>query len=225
MTTRGTLFSMLYDFVKRTIDIIGTLVALIIFSPIFIIVSILIKLTSKGPIFYTPQRVGKDGKLFKMLKFRSMYMYEIKGELVHAEKYLQSNPKLMRQYQSNSYKLQNDPRITHVGKFLRKFSFDELPQLANVLRGDMSLVGPRAYQEDELSHQQKVYPQTAKYVRIILQARPGASGPWQVSGRSFINFDKRVAMDAAYIKRRSIFYDLWIILKTPIAMITGKGAI
>ena len=216
---------MFYDFTKRTIDIIGSAVALVIFSPIIIAVSVLIKLTSPGPIFYNPARVGKNGKLFKMLKFRSMYMYEIKGKLVHAEKYLESNSKLMKEYQSNSYKLQNDPRITQVGKFLRKFSFDELPQLINVLIGDMSLVGPRAYQADELDHQQKVYPQTIKYVRIILRTRPGASGPWQVSGRSFINFDKRVAMDADYVKKGSILYDLLIIAKTPIAMITGKGAI
>ena len=216
---------MFYDSLKRTIDIIGSAVALVIFSPIIIAVSVLIKLTSPGPIFYNPARVGKNGKLFKMLKFRSMYMYEIKGKLVHAEKYLESNSKLMKEYQSNSYKLQNDPRITQVGKFLRKFSFDELPQLINVLIGDMSLVGPRAYQADELDHQQKVYPQTIKYVRIILRTRPGASGPWQVSGRSFINFDKRVAMDADYVKKGSILYDLLIIAKTPIAMITGKGAI
>ena len=216
---------MFYDSIKRTIDIIGSLIALIIFSPIFVLVSILISLTSKGPVFFTPTRVGKDGRLFRMLKFRSMYMYEIKGKLVHAEKYLQSNPKLMKEYQSNSYKLQNDPRITSIGKFIRKFSLDELPQIINVLKGDMSLVGPRAYQADELEHQQSVYPKTAKYVRIILQARPGASGPWQVSGRSFINFDKRVVMDAKYVIKKSILYDLLIIVKTPIAMITGKGAI
>lgn len=216
---------MYYDFLKRIIDVFGATVALIIFSPVIIVVSALIKLTSNGPIFYKPARVGKGGTLFKMLKFRSMYMYEIDGKLVHAEKYLQSNPKLMRQYQDNSYKLQNDPRITPVGKFLRKFSFDELPQLINVIKGDMSLVGPRAYQADELTHQQRVYPKTSKYVRIILQVRPGASGPWQVSGRSSINFDKRVVMDAEYIKKRSILYDLSIVVKTPIAMITGKGAI
>lgn len=216
---------MFYDLAKRTIDIIGSTIALIIFLPIIAMVSVLIELTSSGPIFYSPQRVGKDGKLFKMIKFRSMYMYEIKGKLVHAEKYLESNPKLMKEYQSNSYKLQNDPRITAIGKFLRKFSFDELPQLINVLKGDMSLVGPRAYQADELDHQQKVYPKTAKYVRIILQARPGASGPWQVSGRSSINFDKRVVMDATYVKKRSILYDILIVARTPIAMITGKGAI
>lgn len=216
---------MFYDFAKRTIDIIGAAVVLVIFSPILLVVAILIKITSPGPIFFTPTRVGCAGKLFKMLKFRSMYMYEIKGELVHAEKYLAANPKLMRAYQKNSYKLKDDPRSTPVGKIIRKFSLDELPQLINVLAGDMSLVGPRAYQEDELEHQQKVYPKTTKFVKIILKSRPGASGPWQVSGRSFINFDKRAQMDAAYLKRRSFLYDLWIIIKTPIAMITAKGAI
>lgn len=216
---------MFYDFAKRTVDIIGAIIALLLFSPVFILTIILIKLTSAGPTFYNPTRVGRDGHLFKMLKFRSMYMYKIKGKPVHAEKYLQTNSKLLAQYQKGSFKLQKDPRITPVGKILRRLSLDELPQLINVLIGDMSLAGPRAYQPDELSHQQKVYPQTRQFVRIILQARPGASGPWQVSGRSFINFDKRVQMDAVYINRRSILYDLWIIIKTPIAMLTGKGAI
>ncbi len=216
---------MFYFFIKRLIDIIGSAIALIIFSPIILIVIILIKLTSKGPVFYTPQRVGKNGKLFKMLKFRSMYMYNIDGKQVHAEKFLKNSPKLMREYQKNSYKLKDDPRITRIGKLLRKFSFDELPQLINVLIGDMSLVGPRAYQADELAHQQKVYPQTSKYVKVILTTRPGASGPWQVSGRSAINFDKRVVMDAEYIKKRSILYDLWVIIKTPVVMVTGEGAI
>lgn len=216
---------MFYDLAKRTIDIVGSFLALIFFSPVILAVAISIKLTSKGPIFFNPERAGKNGKLFKMLKFRSMYMYEIGGRLEHAEKYLQKNPKLMKEYQENSYKLTNDPRITPVGKIIRKFSLDELPQLINVLKGDMTLVGPRAYQEDELKHQQKVYPQTSKFVKIILQARPGASGPWQVSGRSSINFDKRVEMDANYIKKRSIIFDLWVIIKTPIAMITGEGAI
>ena len=128
---------MLYDFLKRTIDIIGGFLALAMFSPIIIFFAILIKLTSRGPIFYSPQRVGKEGKLFKMLKFRSMYMYEINGRLVHAKNYLETNPRLMRQYQKNSYKLQNDPRITPIGKILRRLSIDELPQLVNVVIGDM----------------------------------------------------------------------------------------
>src|SRR3990167_18143 len=180
---------MLYDFLKRTIDIVGSLIALVILSPLMILVIVGIKLMSEGPIFYTPERVGKGGRLFKMLKFRSMKMYRIKG------------------------------------KIIRKFSLDELPQLINILKGDMALVGPRAYQKDELDHQQKVYPHTKSYVKIILRARPGASGPWQVSGRSQINFDRRVEMDGNYIKRRSIIYDLWIIIKTPFAMLSGEGAI
>jgi len=216
---------MYYDFTKRAVDIIGSSFALLIFSPIIIIFALLIKLTSFGPIFYTPQRVGKDGRLFQMLKFRSMRMYKINGKIVHAQKYLEITPKLKKEYQDNSYKLAQDPRITPIGKILRRLSIDELPQLINILKGDMSLVGPRAYQKDELNHQQKVYPHTSKYVKIILNARPGASGQWQVSGRSFINFDQRVAMDAKYVLRRSALYDIWIILKTPFAMLIGTGAI
>lgn len=216
---------MFYDFAKRTIDIAGSFIGLLIFSPIILALIVIIKLTSKGPVFFTPSRVGKNGELFKMLKFRSMHMYEIDGKIVHAEKYLQLNPKLMKAYQKNSFKLQNDPRITAIGRMLRRLSLDELPQLINVLIGDMTLVGPRAYQKDELDHQQRVYPHTKKYVSVILKSRPGASGPWQVSGRSQINFDKRVEMDAIYVKKRSIWYDLLVIIKTPIAMISGKGAI
>lgn len=216
---------MLYDLIKRSIDIIGSLIALVFFSPVFIALIAVIKLTSQGPVFFTPLRVGKDGRLFKMLKFRSMHMYQIDGKTVHAEKYLDQNAALKKEYQKNSFKLQNDPRITPVGHILRRLSLDELPQLINVLIGDMSLVGPRAYQKDELTHQQRVYPHTIKFVQMIMGNRPGASGPWQVSGRSYINFDKRVEMDAAYVKRRSILYDILIIIKTPIAMISGKGAI
>jgi lipopolysaccharide/colanic/teichoic acid biosynthesis glycosyltransferase len=215
----------MYSFIKRIIDIVGATFALIFFSPLIIIIALVGMTTSEGPVFYGPERVGKDNKTFKMLKFRSMYMYKIDGKQVHAQKYLESNPKLMRQYQKSSYKLHNDPRVTPLGKFIRRYSIDELPQLINVLKGDMSLVGPRAYQRDELTHQQNIYPQTRKYVKIISTARPGASGPWQTSGRSFINFDKRVEMDAKYVAKKSILYDMWIIIKTPISMITGRGAI
>lgn len=216
---------MFHDQAKRIIDIVVSLIILIISLPIILIFAILIKITSSGPIFYTPTRVGKNGKLFKMLKFRSMHMYKINGNTVHAQQYLQSHPKLKEKYQKNSFKLAKDPRVTPIGKILRRLSIDELPQLINVLKGDMSLVGPRAFQPDELKHQQKVYPKTRKFIKVMLETRPGASGPWQVSGRSFINFDKRVEMDANYVKRRSIIYDLWIIIKTPFAMISGTGAI
>jgi len=216
---------MLYEIEKRLIDIIGSLAAIIIFSPIMFTVAILIQLSSSGPIFYTPKRVGKNGKLFGMLKFRSMRMYKIEGKYLHAEKYLELHPKLLEKYKKNSYKLKDDPRITPIGKIIRKLSLDELPQLFNVLKGDMSLVGPRAYQKEELIHQQKVYPNTKKFVKIILNIRPGASGPWQVSGRSFINFDKRVEMDAIYVKKKSIIYDIAIIIRTPFAMLSGEGAV
>ena len=164
---------MFYEYLKRLIDIIGTLIALFFAFPIILIFAIFVKFTSNGPIFYTPTRVGKGGKLFKMLKFRSMYMYRINGKMVHARQYLNSNPKLKLEYQKNSFKLANDPRVTPIGKILRRFSIDELPQLINVLKGDMSLVGPRAYQPDELAHQQRVYPKSRKFVKIILTARPG----------------------------------------------------
>ncbi|MBI2594581.1 sugar transferase, partial [Candidatus Curtissbacteria bacterium] len=127
---------MIYDFLKRSLDIAGSLVALIVFSPIIVLVAIAIKLTSSGPILYVPERAGKDGKLFRMLKFRSMSMYQFKRKEVHAEKYLEMHPKLKAQYQRSSYKLAEDPRVTPLGKIIRKFSLDELPQLINVLKGD-----------------------------------------------------------------------------------------
>src|SRR3989338_668203 len=216
---------MAYIFLKRLIDIIGSFIALLMMSPILAVFALLVKISSPGHIFYAPERVGRNGRIFKMLKFRSMRMYIIKGKWVHAQKYLETNPKLKKQYQESSFKLKNDPRVTVIGKILRRYSVDEIPQLLNILKGDMSLVGPRAYQYDELVHQQKVYPKTKKFVKTILKARPGASGPWQVSGRSFINFDKRVEMDAKYVQRKSTLYDIWIMIKTPAAMIIGTGAI
>ncbi len=211
----------LYRFLKRTIDIIFTFLLLIIFSPIILAVAIAIRLDSPGPIFAdTPQRVGKDGKKFKMYKFRSMVQ--------NAHQLLREDPKytqLFNTYKKSSYKLRDDPRITAVGRFIRKYSLDEVPQFANVLKGEMSIVGPRAYYPDELEEQQKKYPYTRKAVKIVLSVKPGITGLWQVSGRSEINFDKRIQLDAQYVKRRSILHDLWIILKSPWAMISGKGAL
>ena len=213
--------STLYELSKRISDIIFSLLLLIFFLPIIIIISIAIKLDSKGPIFAdTPERVGKNGKSFKMFKFRSM--------IRNAHELLREDPemqKLYLAYKMGSYKLKNDPRITHVGTFIRKHSLDEVPQFINVLRGDMSLVGPRAYYPDELEEQQKNYPYTRKAVRVVLSVKPGITGYWQVSGRSDINFDKRIEMDAEYVRRRSILYDLWIIARSPWAMISGKGAL
>lgn len=213
--------SFLYECLKRLLDIVFAVILLIIFSPIIVIVVIAIKLTSPGPILAdTPQRVGKNGKLFKMYKFRSM--------VKNAHEILRENPKyskLFEDYKKGSYKLKNDPRITSVGRVIRKYSLDEVPQLVNILMGDMSLVGPRAYYPDELREQQKKYPETKEAVKVVLSVKPGLTGYWQVSGRSQINFDKRIAMDADYVHKRSIFYDTLIILKTPWAMISGKGAL
>ncbi len=141
---------------------------------------------------------------------------------------LRNNPKysnLFNEYKKGSYKLKDDPRITTVGHFLRKHSLDEVPQLFNILKGDMSLVGPRAYYPDELVDQQKKYPQTRKLVKEVLSVKPGITGAWQVSGRSEVNFDKRIALDAEYVRRKSIMYDIKILLRTPWAMISGKGAV
>ena len=212
---------MLYEPVKRGIDFIMATALLILFSPLLILIAILIKLDSPGPVFAdTPKRVGKNGKLFHMYKFRSM--------ITDAHELLRTDPKFRHfynQYKRNSYKLKDDPRITRVGRLIRRFSLDELPQILNIFKGEMSLVGPRAYYPDELKQQQKVYPKSQKYVKQLLRAKPGITGFWQVQGRSEINFDKRVEMDAAYVKRQSLSEDLIIILKTPWAMLSGKGAL
>lgn len=213
--------SLYYELLKRSIDIIFSFLLILLFSPIIILVAIAIKLDSKGPILAdTPERVGRNGRPFKMYKFRSM--------IENAHELLRENPKfadLYRDYKKGSYKLKDDPRITNVGHFIRKHSLDEVPQFFNILKGDMSLVGPRAYYPDELRDQQKRYPATRDSVKIVLSVKPGVTGYWQVSGRSEINFDKRIKMDAEYVKKRSIAYDFSLILKTPGAMITGKGAL
>lgn len=210
-----------YLLAKRAMDIVSSIFLLIFFSPAIIVIAIAIKLDSKGSILAdTPKRVGKNGKLFKMYKFRSMVQ--------NAHEILRENPRylnLYNVYKKGSYKLKDDPRITRVGHFIRKHSLDEIPQALNILRGEMSLVGPRAYYPDELKNQQKKYPNTIDSVKIVLSVKPGVTGFWQVSGRSEINFDKRIEMDAQYVRKRSLLYDLWIIAKTPWAMVTGRGAL
>lgn len=210
-----------YLVAKRIMDILASVFLLVFFSPIMLVVSIAIKLDSKGSILAdTPRRVGKNGKLFKMYKFRSM--------VENAHEILRENPRylnLYNAYKKGSYKLKDDPRITRVGHFIRKHSLDEVPQAINILKGEMSLVGPRAYYPDELRNQQKKYPHTSESVKIVLSVKPGATGFWQVSGRSEINFDKRIEMDATYVRKRSLLYDLWIIARTPWAMISGRGAL
>ena len=210
-----------YNYIKRPLDIFLAIVLLIIFAPIYLITAILIKIDSPGPILAdVPERVGQNGTRFKMYKFRSM--------IVNAHFLLRTNPKfryLFKEYKKGNYKLKNDPRLTRIGKFIRKHSIDEIPQLINVLKGEMSIVGPRAYYPDELENQQKKFPFTKNLVKKVLSVKPGITGLWQVSGRSEINFDKRIALDAKYVDNMSLWQDLKIILKTPLIMISGKGAI
>lgn len=210
-----------YELSKRIIDLVGSFVLLILFLPVILVVSVLIKLTSTGPVLADiPPRVGKNGKLFRLLKFRSM--------VVNAHDLIRNDPKfkkLFEQYKKGSYKLPNDPRVTKIGRFIRKYSLDEVPQFVNVLRGEMSIVGPRAYHQDELLERQEKFPDTKKLVREMLTVKPGITGYWQVSGRSEVNFDKRIEMDAYYAKKRALFLDLLILLKTPWAMVSGKGAV
>lgn len=209
---------MIYDFLKRLLDTMGAFLGLFILSPLLLVVALAIKLDSSGPVMAdTPMRAGKDGRLFRIFKFRSMVQ--------NAHEILENNPKLLEEYKKHGYKIFNDPRVTRVGKIIRKYSIDELPQFLNILKGEMSLVGPRAYYPYELEEQQKNYPESRKYVKVILSGKPGLTGIWQVTGRSEINFDKRVKMDAMYVKKRSIFYDLWLILKTIPAVISGRGAV
>ncbi|OGY30516.1 MAG: multidrug MFS transporter, partial [Candidatus Woykebacteria bacterium RIFCSPLOWO2_01_FULL_41_12] len=201
-----------YFLVKRFLDVVGASVGLILFSPIFLLVALFIKLNSRGPMFADiPSRVGAGGKTFKMYKFRSM--------IVNAHDVLRKDPKykqLYEQYKKSNFKVSTDqdPRITKVGRFIRKTSLDELPQFINILKGDMSLVGPRAFHGDELEEQQQRYPETRKLVVELLGVKPGLTGPWQVSGRSSVDFPERVKLDADYAKSNSVINDIKIILKT-----------
>lgn len=212
-----------YEIAKRVIDIVVSTIMLVLFSPIIFITAILIKLDSPGPVFADmPKRVGKHGKLFFMFKFRSMF--------TNAHQILRTNPEyaaLFEEYKANNFKIpaDQDPRVTKIGKFLRKSSLDEIPQFLNAFRGEMSIVGPRAYFPDELQRQGELYPKSRKLIKKTIAVKPGVTGPWQVGGRSAISFPKRIQMDAEYAQRRSLLYDFVIMLQTPFAVLFRKGAI
>jgi exopolysaccharide production protein ExoY len=217
---------MFYEITKRIIDLVGSIFLLILFSPVMIVTSILIAITSPGPVLVEKtnehmKRMGKGGKLFRLYKFRSM--------MVQADVLEKTDPKYREVYiekrTRGNYKVMKDPRVTKVGKFIRKHSIDEMPQFLNVIKGEMSIVGPRAYLPEELKEQLKKYPKAKPLVKDALSVKPGITGFWQVSGRSEVNFDKRIEMDAYYAKRRSLVLDFLILLKTPWAMISGKGAV
>ncbi|PIU28700.1 multidrug MFS transporter [Candidatus Woesebacteria bacterium CG07_land_8_20_14_0_80_44_9] len=216
----------MYEIVKRIIDIFGSVFLAIVFSPVLLITAILIRLTSAGPILVEKtnrhmKRMGKGGKIFRLYKFRSMV---VKADVLEKVK-PEYREAYLEKHSGGSYKPKNDPRITAVGKFIRKHSIDEMPQLLNVFRGDMSIVGPRPYLPEELEEQQRKFSGTGKYVTQMLSVKPGITGFWQVSGRSEVNFDKRVKMDAFYAQKKSLIFDFLIMLKTPWMMLSGKGAV
>ncbi|MDK2972927.1 MAG: hypothetical protein PWP23_2682 [Candidatus Sumerlaeota bacterium] len=194
---------------KRLMDIVGGITAVLMLSPVFLITAAAIRLESTGPIFFTQRRVGLGGKEFPFYKFRSM--------VVNAE---ELKAKLMAQNESGQgviFKMKNDPRVTRVGRIIRKFSIDELPQFYNVIRGDMSLVGPRPPVPGEV-----VQYQVDAWKRLAVY--PGLTCVWQVSGRSSIGFEDQVKLDVNYILRQDIFYDIVLVFKTVPAVLKGEGA-
>ncbi len=198
-----------YRFVKRLFDMVASAVALVLLSPLLLIIAICIKADDpKGSVFYSQVRVGKDGKHFKMFKFRSM--------VTNADQLLE---KLRSQNDVDGamFKMKNDPRITKVGRIIRKYSLDELPQLANVVMGSMSIVGPRPPLVSEVA-------EYTDYDKQRLMVKPGATGMWQVGGRNDVSFDEMVALDLTYIQERSIWLDLKIMFETVKIMIIPNGA-
>lgn len=202
---------------KRSLDIIGSVLAFLVFSPIFAVIAMLIKLTSRGPVLFCQKRVGQFGRTFNFYKFRSMYADNDPG--VHRDyvtKLIEG--KKQAQQPNGMYKLVNDPRVTPMGRLLRKTSLDELPQFINVLLGDMSLVGPRP----PLPYEYERY--RSWHRRRVLEMKPGLTGMWQVNGRSRTTFDEMVRMDLRYSRRQSLWLDVKIILQTPAAIFSGNGA-
>lgn len=189
---------LIYNLSKRIIDITGSFIGLVLLSPILIIVGILIKLESKGPIVFTQKRVGKDGKEFDMYKLRSM--------VVNAEE-IKEKLKEQNEMSGPMFKMKDDPRITKIGKFIRKTSIDELPQLVNVLKGDMSLVGPRPSLPNEVKDFET-------WMLKRLNVKPGLTCYWQVSGRNNIDFEDWMKLDIKYVNERSFLLDIKLIFKT-----------
>jgi Undecaprenyl-phosphate galactose phosphotransferase WbaP len=202
----------LFPVAKRALDIIGAGLGLVVLSPFFLIVALMVR-ADGGPAFFAHQRVGRGGKLFGCMKFRSMVI----DSQARLEALLANDPAARAEWEATR-KLKNDPRITRIGRFLRSTSLDELPQLINVLRGEMSLVGPRPVQEAEID---RYYGASAAHYMAV---RPGITGLWQVSGRSETSYESRVALDVAYVSRPSMIADLTILLRTPVAVLSRRGA-
>ncbi len=197
--------------IKRILDMFLTILMLLFTWPIFIILALLVRFDSKGPILYTQKRLGQHGKTFDSFKFRTMY----NNADTKLDELLESDPEAKKEY-AEYHKLVNDPRVTPVGKVLRRYSLDELPQLINVVKGDMNLIGPRSYLPREL-------PTMGEYSKIILKVKPGLTGWWQVMGRNATSFKERLRLDEYYISNWSIWLDIYIIIKTIWVLITGQG--
>ncbi len=196
---------------KRIFDLLVSSLVFIICIPIFLIVGIFIKIDSRGPVFYKHKRIGKNGKTIYLYKFRSMY-----NDADVRLKELLKDPKIKKEWEEN-YKLHNDPRITRVGKILRRTSIDELPQLLNILKGDMSLIGPRPLVDGEI---EKYGKNKSKFLSVT----PGLTGFWACSGRSNITYKERMELELYYVDHMSLFLDIKIIFKTIIAVLKGHGA-
>jgi len=206
--------------IKRSIDIIGSLSALVLLSPFLLVIAVAIKLTSKGPILFKQQRLGQYGIRFTFLKFRSMYFQShAKIHQDYVREFISGNQhRTQAGSQSNIYKIQDDPRVTAIGRFLRKTSLDELPQFFNVLKGEMSLVGPRP----PIPYEVEKYD--IWHRRRFLEVKPGITGLWQVEGRSKTKFDEMVRLDLKYARTWSPWIDIKILLRTPKAVLRGDGA-
>ena len=199
----------MYRIVKRILSILCSVISIIVLSPLFIIISLIVKISSKGSVFFIHERIGFQGKKFKLIKFRTM--------VDNAEDMIASfNPEQKKEWEEN-FKLKDDPRITKIGKFLRKTSLDELPQLINILKGDMSFVGPRPIVEDELSW----YGDNKEK---LLSVKPGLTGWWAVNGRSDVPYPERCDLELYYVDHVSFGFDLLILLKTLGAIIRKDGA-
>jgi len=210
-----------FRIVKRMMDIVGGVFALILFSPVFLAVALAVKSTSRGPVFYRQRRIGQYGNSFVFLKFRSMY---VNSDAAVHKKYVQqliagkADTHPANGNGQGVYKLTKDSRITRVGEFLRKTSLDELPQFLNVLKGEMSLVGPRP----PVPYEVEAYD--IWHRRRLLEAKPGITGLWQISGRSRVKFDDMVRLDLQYARNWSPWMDIKILLRTPGAVVLGEGA-
>ncbi len=202
-----------YRFVKRLLEVVLTLIALVFAAPILLVLAILVKLTSRGPVFYVATRLGRDGKPIRIFKFRSM----VKDAAERLPRLLDENPAYREEWERH-FKLSKDPRVTPLGRFMRKTSLDELPQLLNVLLGDLALIGPRPIVEKEVELYGKAWP-------LVRRVKPGVTGLWQVSGRSDTSYEARVQLDLHYIYNWSPWMDVWIFLRTIISVIRMRGAV